>query len=338
MNELFCWRCNSNQLHRYKRENIIYHCDKCGEYFRASQVKDFLLGEVSKETGKLGQLDVCPRCGRKLSGPNWCSWCGKSPYSVENAIRKLNEQIRTIEPIIESDAAEDRKIIAGKQAEDQRASEGDLKAQSTIFDNVKRIADIYSEKVATGPIRERLIDLGASVVPFLINQIEGDIRAKKVAISALIEIGDDRAVAPLVKALGPIKNDGLDNAILEALKTQWSAITPRYVGQLLNKIYEIPTIIKPDDDYKRRVLNDILKLLESIINHVAIEVSDNDLFAVSAMKDIYLVISVGTGNWVHGDDGWGYLDYEETHEVTKTIDCSSLRDAAQNEMKRRALN
>ena len=332
MNELFCWRCNSNQLKRYTRETIIYQCKRCGEYFRASQVKDFLLEEVVKETKKLGQLDVCPTCGRELSEPNWCSWCGKLPYSVEDEITKLNEQIRAIEVIIESDAVEDRKILAENQAQDHMAREGDFQSLSHIFGSV-----IYDDSDATGAKWKRLIDVGSPAVPFLINQLEGDTRKRKVAIGALIKIGDERAVASLVKALSPKTNDGLDHAIMEALKTQWGAIIPLYVGELLNKIYEILTIIKPEDSYKRGVLKDTLQLVESILVHAASGISENDLQAISAMKDISLLESVGTGHWVHGDDGWGYLDYEETRDVAKTIDCSSMREAAQMEIRRRTL-
>jgi len=358
MTELFCTRCNSKLFDRLFRGKIIYVCKSCRNDFTASQVKDFLLDKLRQETGYLKQLDVCPTCGRKLSAPNWCSWCGKEPISADE-IKNLSEQIKAIEGIIESDDSEGRKLNseyqakrqAEDQAENQRARDGDLEAQSGIFLWAKT-SHKNDRGYGESSSWKRLIDLGASVVPFLINQLNDDQwETRAAAISALIDIGDDRAVEPLMKGLGhPYPYDythpGGNSVILAELKTKWSAITPKYVGQLLNRIDEILAIIQTKNknlyysDLHRALVNDIYKLLEFILDHAAIEVSDIDLLAVSAMKDISMekpVVDNSVGLTRYEDDA-GFYEGPAYRLTTNTIDCSLLREAAQNEMKRRTLN
>jgi HEAT repeat protein len=180
--------------------------------------------------------------------------------------------------------------------------------------------------------------VGSAAVPFLIGKLDSSHWEKKTAVNALIALGDERAVEPLIKAIDPVKNQGNEREILEALETRWNAIAACHVGLLLNKINEILAIIKPEDDYSRQIIEIILKLVESVLEHGAGEVPDADLRAVAEMKDISIVAAVADlSKTIHGDDGWGYLDYHPTNEVTKTRDCSALREAAGKELMRRGL-
>ncbi len=331
MSELFCWRCDSRDLSRYTRSRVSYRCNNCREDFTSSGIKDFLLEKVSRETEKLGQPGACPRCGRPLGDPKWCSWCGMEPYSPAAEIRRLNDQIRSIEGIIAADLAEDREIAAGIEAEDGRARQGDEQALSRIFTDAG---------YADGKTRawERLVNVGPAAVPFLLGKLAGDHREKKAAVNALIDLGDERAVVPLIGAINPLMNQGNDREILEALDTRWIAIAARHVALLLDKINEILAAIKPEDDYSRQIIEKILKLLETILERSAGEVPEPDLRALSGVKDISLVVAVADlSKTIHGDDGWGYLDYHPTNDVTQVSDCSALREAAGRELMRRGL-
>jgi hypothetical protein len=334
MNELFCIRCNSNELQPLY--NGEYKCRGCGLILGAPQVKDFLLEKIA-QIEELGFLDVCARCGRELSDPSWCSWCGSEPYLPKDAIQDLKEQIRAIDEIIETGSAEYRKA----RDEYQKARAGDIQAISHVF-----------QRASNGKEAEwkLLVDLGPAAVPFLIKQFRMNIHEsiynkERSAGHALIEIGDERAIEPMLEALITENNP----AILAALRTQWGAKAPRYFGLLLKKLMEmstfvkpmgVATFIKPSEYIKDTLFIPILEVLVFILDHAGIEVSDNDLLTASAMKDLSYVISAKdtTAKLVRYEDAWGPATYDyPTYEISKTIDCSSLRDAAQMEMKRRAL-
>ena len=179
MNDLVCIHCQSKNIGHLL--NGEYYCEGCHLIFSAGQFKDYLCEKVEEAKVMTGQ-NVCGRCGKKLSDPHWCSWCGSDPLSPEDVIRELNEQIY----------AADQIIAAGEPEEYRKARTGDQQAISRVF------------AISCGRSSQwkSLIDLGSAAVPFLIDEFKhADAnRQGSDAEKALIEIGDQRAIEPLMEA------------------------------------------------------------------------------------------------------------------------------------------
>lgn len=75
------------------------------------------------------------------------------------------------------------------------------------------------------------------------------------------------------------------------------------------------------------------------MDHAASQLLDNDILAASALNDISVVVTkFDMSTELHDEDPWGPVTYHPSYEVQETIDCSSLREAALKEIKRRGLD
>jgi len=315
MNEIFCIRCKNKKL-----DTLIsgeFRCGDCRQIFGATQFKDYLLEKV-EEVEKLGQLNACCRCGNMLSNPNWCAWCGSEPGYPEDVIRDLKEHIRVIDALIK----------AGEPVEFRKARAGNQEVITHVFDRA-----VYHDEW------KPLIDLGPAALQFLIGKLtSSDLQKKSAAAKALIEIGNDCAVAPLIEAI-TLSGDDLNHVILSGLKLQWVRSLPQAFSLLLKKLDDVSLSgFSQPGELARTLQFDIVSGLERILEHAIGDISDNDLIAATKIRDVSVrLIRSDYSVTLHDEDPWGHVYYHPTCEVSETVDCSSLRQAAQLEMQRRGL-
>ena len=222
----------------------------------------------------------------------------------------------------------DAVLAEGEPVVFKEARLGDKQSIANIFEKT------YECKYGEGEsVFKSFIGLGAVVVDFLITKLksEQDGKAPKVnAIRALGEIGDVRALEPLIEAIMTMDADFSD-APLEAL---YKIGSPGAFAQLLNILERIHTLQSPNLQYTLQFK--IVNTLNRILERVAAEIPDNDLIAASEIKDVSVRLFrfIETGE---AEDAYGHYTSGYRSEVTDTIDCASLREAAQREIKRRDL-
>ncbi len=317
MKEITCFYCDNEPEKRLL--NGEYWCEQCRKSFSAAELRAHLI-ERTKETEQRVQKKECVTCGNQLIKPDWttrsgvwCSWCGKEPESGEYIINLMRDRISVIDAVI----AEGEPVVFKK------ARLGDKQAIASIFEKTREYK--YGESW-----RKSFIGLGTVVVDFLITKLKSgnEDEALDVAVS-LGDIGDERAVEPLIEAL---KTENVnDTDLLSALDKIGS---PSIFAQLLNILEH--NFSPAPDELQYSVQVKIVNNLNRILERAAAEIPDNDLIAASEIKDV----SVRIRKWIElseTEDAYGKYTDGYADVATDTLDCSTLRETALREIKRRGL-
>lgn len=98
LKEPLCFRCGKEPEKRLL--NGEYRCSQCGINYTAGETRDFLIEKMTEAQRRMEQ-NACVTCGRHLTTPNWCSWCGSEPEPAEHIISNIKERIRAIDAIID---------------------------------------------------------------------------------------------------------------------------------------------------------------------------------------------------------------------------------------------
>jgi hypothetical protein len=322
MNELFCPYCKAGNL--YPLLNGEYRCNHCFRIIGVAQMEKMrdILIEKMREVEKLTQPGMCGRCGRRLSDPGWCSWCGKEPASPEAALqelRGLKERMYAIKARIE----------AGEPAEYRQARAGIQPAISHVFE--RAVAHAYEWKT--------LIDLGTVAAQFLVSTIKkGSSTERAAAISALFQIVDLATAESMLEAI--LKDEpSIKHAILNDLQSQSLEGTPLEFSILFDALKELSSSGKERVyDLEKWKGSKIIAKLKEILEHSGSIVPAGDLLAASTITDLSVtMVTIDYSKTYMDEDPWGYLGNKHPeNESNGTIDCSSLRQAAQKEIERRA--
>ena len=314
MKDITCIRCDREPEKRLI--NGEYWCEQCGKSFTEAEVRANLIEKI-KEIERWVQEKKCVTCGRQLNGV-WCSWCGKETESGEDFINLVRHRISVIDTV----CAEGEPVVF------KNARSGDKQAIASIFRETQHYK--YGEA-----IYKSFIGLGAIVVDFLINELK---HGQKVeAAIALGEIGDMRAVEPLIDAI--VTDDPseyhdaaeFNRLAVETLDRIGSPEAFTGMLSLLERDYSVQGQL-PEDSLQFKIAN----ALNSILERVPAEISENDLIAASELKDISVRLFrfIETGE---AEDAYGKYTDGYRSSVKETLDCAFLREAAQREMKRRGL-
>ncbi len=347
MTEIVCFRCGKKPIKRLL--NGEYWCGQCNKSYSAAETKAYFI-ERMKETEQRMLQKVCVTCGRPLIKPGWtmqieawCSWCDREPESGEHISSEIRDRINAIDAV----------IAEGEHTLFRKARLGDKEA----------IASIFEEALEWEPTLKSLIGLGTVAVDFFINKlgrvrkvkvpssreeklwgtISGDevtaVEVKAIAARALGEIGDERAVASLIEAIataGAAEGSinvacylDLADAALEAVD---KIGTSRAFVQLLSILegnYRASGSLQ--DSRQFQILNTLNKILE----RAARDIPENDLITASKIKDVSVRHIRYENHEVETENAYGHVTYRPWHIVTDALDCSSLRLAAQREIKSR---
>jgi hypothetical protein len=324
MKKIYCLHCDTES--KIRLTNGKYWCGHCNKSFSVTEARSYLVEKIKEIEWRVLQKE-CVLCGRQLSSPKWCSWCNSEPKSGEYIISELRESITAIEA----------EIAEGEPPLFKKARAGDKESIAIIFKEVFEIEPWKSESWKS------LVGLGAVAVEFLITSLKTgkitpnptpdyqtymEYEVKPKAAKALGEIGDLRALAPLIEA---IKSEGMDTAILETID---KIATSHTFLPLLNKLKD-----NYDREYKveNTVAFRIVNILNRILERSAVEIPENALIAASKIKDVPARLIRQSDEELKGEDAWGYFTYRPTYEIPAIVDCSSLRQAAQQEIRRRGL-
>lgn len=337
MTEIVCFRCSTKPKKRLL--NGEYWCGQCKKSYSAAEARAYFVERI-KETEQRMLQKVCVMCGRPLIKPGWttrieawCSWCGREPESGEHIISEIRDRISAIDAV----------IAEGEPTVFRKARLGDK----------EDIASIFEEALGWEPTLKSLIRLGTVAVDFLITELKsgsevivtkpsgvGTMSAdsvKAIAAKALGEIGDERAVAPLIEAIvtadatGGFYSDDVCDAALEALD---KIGTSRAFAQLLSILEGNYRAYR---DLQTTLQFQILNTLNKILERAARDIPENDLITASKIKDVPVRLIREESYEVQEEDAFGRYTRRPWYIVTDTLDCSSLRLAAQREMKRQGL-
>lgn len=321
--EINCFRCNKGPEKRLL--NGEYWCEECNKSYSAAEVRAHLM-ESLKETEQRGLQNECAKCGRQLIKPDWttrsglwCTWCGSEPESGEDIINLLREKISVCDEVI----AEGEPVVF------KNARSGDKEAIERIF------KESFKYKVGESVFKS-FTGLGAVVVDFLIKNLNST--EKSNAINALGEICDERAVEPLIKAIKTTAEgiEGRDACevnfhVIWALDKIGSSGVFVQLLNLLERNYGVQGSSLQDSlQFK------IVDVMRSILERAGAEIPVNALIAASEVKNmsvrLFRFIETGEAEDAYGKYTSGYRSF-----VTETVDCESLREAAQRELKSRGL-
>jgi len=163
---------------------------------------------------------------------------------------------------------------------------------------------------------------------------------------ALAKIGDERAVAPLVNLIKEAFHyDKIADALVEFAQPAAEQLVSILIGSAegrRNEEIELASSFQATSNYG------IEFTLERILQRAATSLSEDTLRMLTQVKDITVRFRVpaheesrGTGEYVYSDnvgDGEVFERYfVEAKDYTKTLDCSSLRQLAQQELNRRGI-
>jgi len=283
---------------------------------------------------------ICFRCDKEpekrlLNGEYWCKQCQRN-YSAAEVRDHLFERIKEIERRMQQKECVTcgRQLIkpdwttrtgvwcswCGREPESgediinlmrDRISVCDAiiaKGEPVVFKNarlgdkqaIERIFKKTFEWKVGESIYKSFLGLGTVVVDFLIAKLNS-----KNKIQA----------ARALEALGEIGSPGAFTQLLNLLERNYGV-----QGELLK------------DSLQFKIVN----VLNRILERVGEEIPDNDLIAASKIKDmsvrLFRFIKIGEAEDAYGKYTDGYRSF-----VTDTVNCTSLREAAQQEIKRRGL-